>query len=78
LFLGKTTLRLEKRDWTDSPFGKELGGKDGDITGSVSVRLLSLADWTDLPFEQELGGEKGMMINIMAVRNVIATEHLER
>jgi hypothetical protein len=48
LFLGKTTLRLERRDWTDSPFGKELGG------------------------------EKGMMINIMAVRNVIATEHLEK
>jgi hypothetical protein len=68
LFLGKTTLRLERRDWTDSPFGKELGGKKGDITESVSVQSLSLAGWTDLPFEQELGGESGMLIDITAVR----------
>lgn len=44
LFLGKTTLRLERRDCTDSPFEKELGGKKSDITGSVSVQLLSLAE----------------------------------
>ena len=66
------------RDWTDSPFEKELGGEKGDITGSVSVQLLSLADWIDLPFMKEPGGEKGMMIDIMDVRNLDSLSHDER
>lgn len=47
---------------------KELGGMKGDITGSVSVQLLSRRDWNDLPLEKELASDKSMMINIMDVR----------
>ena len=68
LFLGKTARRLERRDWTDSPVGKKLGGKKGDITGSVSVQLLSRRDWNDLPLEKELARDKSMMNHIMDVR----------
>jgi hypothetical protein len=38
LFLGKTTLRLETRDWTDLPFEKELGGEKGMMIDIMDVR----------------------------------------